>query len=71
MQSVVILWLMEVVMGFIAVDFHELSLVIRNFEWRPFNYESLYKVLTICTRSAQLRLLGAGSNNILPIDFCS
>ena len=37
MQSVVILWLMEVVMGFIVADFHELSLIIRNLEWRPFN----------------------------------
>ena len=37
MQLVVILWLMEVVMGFIATNFHELSLIIRNLEWRLFN----------------------------------
>ena len=49
MQFAVILWLMEVVMGFIVADFHELSPIIRNLEWRPFNYESQYKVSIVCT----------------------
>ena len=69
MQFVVILWLLEVVMGFIAADFLELALVIRNFDYRFRYYESLYKVRTVCTRSAELLRRRAGSQNILSIHF--